>query len=55
MKLVDDHWYYVEGVLIMANMPEKERHIIKWFYKTAFEHGYGHGREDERKEITDRA
>lgn len=57
-ELVDKHWKYVEGILIIA-AGEASRDMfapvvkeIEYHYKTAFKHGYKHGREDFRDQPT---
>ena len=47
------HWKYVEGILLTGEEPvepfsdiEKKINIIEFHYRTAFMHGYKHGRED---------
>jgi hypothetical protein len=41
------HWKYVESVLMAHRIPLYEIDICGLHYKTAFEHGYGHGAEDQ--------
>jgi hypothetical protein len=49
-KLVDDHWKYIESVLIAHGVTVSDRLIAKFHYKTAFVHGYKHALEDVASE-----
>lgn len=42
------HWKYIEGVLYVSGVEEKEVKKIGYFYKTAMFHGYNHGWEDSQ-------
>jgi len=46
-KLVDDHWGYIEGVLVAASPTGSDFRIaeIEYHYKTAAKHFWGHARE----------
>jgi len=57
-KLCDEHWNYVKGVLIAGEEPaepfsteEKKLAVIEFHYKTAFEHGFKHGKESVLKAV----
>ena len=43
MKLVEDHWGYVEQVLLAHGEAEDVVCKIGFHYKSAMEHGYKHG------------
>lgn len=46
IKLIDDHWRYIEGV-IQNTDAHSEKHLeeIMFHYKTAFRHGWKHHKE----------
>jgi hypothetical protein len=44
-KLVDEHWNYIEDLLRAHDEPEDVITMIKFHYKTAFEHGWKHHKE----------
>lgn len=44
--LVDAHWGYINNLLDAHGESPESIDIIKFHYKTAFVHGYKHGRED---------
>ena len=58
-KMIDDHWNYIEKVLKEQNSFDYKNEVlfapvlelIKFHYKSAFEHGYKHGCEATEKEI----
>ncbi len=43
-KLIDNHWNYVKTTLIIHNVKDFIS-IAEYHYRTAFEHGFKHGRE----------
>ena len=51
-NLIDSHWDYVAEVLTVGQIqkPPEGLDIIEFHYKSAFRHGYKHGREDLIKE-----
>ena len=42
-KLAEDHWKYVESVLLAHDVPGPYIDIAKFHYLSAFEHGFKHG------------
>lgn len=44
-KLADDHWKYIEDLLLTHNPDINNLNEIGFHYRTAFAHGYKHGRE----------
>ena len=50
-KLIDDHWKYIEGVIINSvetytnQVDESALKEIEYHYKTAFEHRWRHAKE----------
>lgn len=48
-KLANDHWGYIEG-LLLAHAADENIVTIEYHYKTAFEHGYKHAVEDIKEE-----
>ena len=47
-ELAEAHWAYIDELLKAHRAGENERETAKADYIPAFEHGYKHGREDER-------
>lgn len=45
-KLINDHWSYVEKLLVNHDIGTGEIKLVEFHYKTAFEHGYKHAKED---------
>ena len=43
-KIADNHWKWVEGLLSASNAGLDDLHV--YLYKTAFIHGFKHGKED---------
>ena len=47
-ELADKHWEYLGGVLMLISGHNKEQiATIQYHYKTAFIHGYKHGKSDK--------
>jgi hypothetical protein len=46
VKLAEEHWNYVESVLATSGHTEENIKLIGFHYKSAFVHGYKHGRQD---------
>lgn len=42
-ELINNHWDYVNNILITHNLNTITINMIKFHYKTAFLHGYKHG------------
>jgi len=54
--MLDEHWEYVEGVLVNGQPVNEEINIarlteIRYHYRTAFIHGYKHGIQDVIEQI----
>lgn len=45
-KMIDDHWRYVQGVLLAHGTELNEIELCEHHYKTAFAHGYKHAKEE---------
>lgn len=45
-QLAQEHWNYLEQLLLTHNIPVEQINIIGFHYKTAFIHGYKHSQED---------
>ena len=45
-KLINDHWSYIEKLLVNHDIDTGEIKLVEFHYKTAFEHGYKHAKED---------
>lgn len=45
-KLAEDHWSYIEGILIAHDQDMPILKICHYHYVTAFVHGYKHAIED---------
>lgn len=50
-KLADDHWRYVESVLVTHDVPKSVVSLLGFHYRTAFIHGYKHGQEDSKDQV----
>lgn len=47
-KLTDKHWEWVEGLLDrIPDLDVSGMEVIEYLYKTAFKHGYKHGRNED--------
>ena len=46
-QLADDHWEYIEALLNRHSIKLLDLGIAEFHYKTAFIHGYKHGKEDK--------
>ena len=44
-KLIDAHWLYIRKLLDVHGESSEVISKIKFHYKTAFEHGWKHGKE----------
>ena len=44
-RLIDNHWAYIEKLLKAQGEDKKTIKKIKFHYKTAFEHGWKHHKE----------
>lgn len=44
-KLINDHWNYIQGVLVQDSVHLIDIDRIGYHYKTAFEHGWKHAEE----------
>jgi hypothetical protein len=45
--LIDEHWKYVEALLKLHGEDPNVIRKIGFHYKTAFQHGMKHGKEEE--------
>jgi hypothetical protein len=45
-NLCEEHWNYIEKLLLVHGESPKELEKIKYHYITAMEHGYKHAMED---------
>ena len=45
-ELANDHWSYVEAILIAHGQPDDLISMVGFHYKTALQHGYKHGVEE---------
>jgi len=45
VKLINDHWGYVQSLLDAHNISDIQIHIARYHYTTAFEHGFKHALE----------
>ena len=48
-ELTQEHWKYIEDVLINHGIPDSELERIGFHYRTAMIHGYKHGYADAIK------
>lgn len=48
--LIDDHWGYIESLLLSHNESEDVLEAAKFHYKSAFRHGWKHAKEDSNDE-----
>jgi len=46
-KLIEDHWWYVCGILEVDGLTTGEIERIGYHYRTAFKHGFKHAKEEE--------
>lgn len=51
-KLIDEHWNYIEGVLLATNpyIAARELDEVRFHYKTSGKHFWGHCREFHKGE-----
>lgn len=45
-KLAQEHWSYLERLLLTHHVSSDIINIVKFHYKSAFVHGYKHGQEN---------
>ena len=45
-KIIDEHWEYVEKTLDVHSLDAQQIEIAEHHYRTAFEHGWKHAKED---------
>ena len=45
-QLSREHWTYIKQLLLTHGVPIEQVNVIGFHYKTAFIHGYKHGKED---------
>jgi len=51
-QLAEDHWAYIENLLIAHDISIKDIDIAKFHYKEAFKHGYKHAIMEKENEFT---
>lgn len=49
--MIDDHWRYVQSVLLAHGTELKEIELCEHHYRTAFAHGYKHAKEEPQDQI----
>ena len=49
-ELVEQHWQYIEDLLVAHGTANVTLSIAKFHYKEAFKHGYKHAYEDQMME-----
>lgn len=45
-KLTNDHWSYIDELLRTHDVSDEKITLVEFHYKTAFEHGYKHAKEE---------
>jgi len=46
-ELAENHWVFIDGLLLSDGANPEELTLVKYLYIQAFIHGFGHGQEHE--------
>ena len=46
--LIDEHWAYIKALLKAHGESDDSIRVIEFHYKTAFTHGFKHGKESKK-------